>query len=178
MKYDETLTAHTKYGTYVGFRDSRYGVVNFRNVCFGTAKRWEPAVFPNTGEDDVFEAFEFGPAPIQPAEKWGSMVEGGMDEQCFNMNIYAKDLSVQKKAVMVWVFPGMQIIGSNQGSLDCGSHHGKSYDASRMLAEEEHVIGISLTSNTITIKSKKGKTATYPITGTKQYYQNGIKAGD
>ena len=30
---------------------------------------------------------------------------------------------------------------------------------------------ISLTSNTITIKSKKGKTATYPITGTKQYYQ-------
>lgn len=37
---------------------------------------------------------------------------------------------------------------------------------------------ISLTPNTITIKSKKGKTATYPITGTRQYYQNGIKAGD
>ena len=36
----------------------------------------------------------------------------------------------------------------------------------------------SLTPNTITIKNKKGKTATYPITGTKQYYQNGIKAGD
>ena len=28
------------------------------------------------------------------------------------------------------------------------------------------------------IKNKKGKTATYPITGTKQYYQSGIKAGD
>lgn len=37
---------------------------------------------------------------------------------------------------------------------------------------------ISLTSNTITIKNKKGKTATYPITGHKQYYQSGIKAGD
>lgn len=37
---------------------------------------------------------------------------------------------------------------------------------------------ISLTSNTITIKSKKGKTATYPITGTEQYYQNGIKVGN
>lgn len=35
----------------------------------------------------------------------------------------------------------------------------------------------SLTPNTITIKSKKGKTATYPITGTLQYYQNGIKPG-
>ena len=36
----------------------------------------------------------------------------------------------------------------------------------------------SLTSNTITIKNKKGKTATYPITGTEQYYQGGIKAGN
>lgn len=35
-----------------------------------------------------------------------------------------------------------------------------------------------LTANTITIKAKSGKTATYPITGTEQYYQNGIKAGD
>lgn len=35
-----------------------------------------------------------------------------------------------------------------------------------------------LTPNTITIKSKSGKTATYPITGTEQYYQNGIKEGN
>lgn len=37
---------------------------------------------------------------------------------------------------------------------------------------------LGLTSNTITIKAKSGKTATYPITGTEQYYQNGIKAGN
>lgn len=35
----------------------------------------------------------------------------------------------------------------------------------------------SLTPNTITIKAKNGKTATYPITGTQQYYQNGVKPG-
>ena len=35
----------------------------------------------------------------------------------------------------------------------------------------------SLTPNTITIKNKKGKTATYPITGTEQYYQGGIHTG-
>lgn len=35
----------------------------------------------------------------------------------------------------------------------------------------------NLTSNTITIKNKKGKTSTYPITGTEQYYQNGIHSG-
>ncbi len=37
---------------------------------------------------------------------------------------------------------------------------------------------IGLTANTITIRSKAGKTATYPITGTEQYYQNGIKANN
>lgn len=37
---------------------------------------------------------------------------------------------------------------------------------------------LSLTPNTITIRSKSGKTATYPITGTEQYYQNGIKPRD
>lgn len=37
---------------------------------------------------------------------------------------------------------------------------------------------IGLTPNTITIRSRAGKTATYPITGTEQYYQNGIKTGN
>ena len=40
-----------------------------------------------------------------------------------------------------------------------------------------HCAIVSLTPNTITIKAKNGKTATYPITGTQQYYQNGIAAG-
>lgn len=36
----------------------------------------------------------------------------------------------------------------------------------------------SLTANSITIKSKGGKTVTFPITGTEQYYQGGLKAGN
>ncbi|MDO5134779.1 MAG: hypothetical protein Q4D55_01895 [Eubacteriales bacterium] len=36
---------------------------------------------------------------------------------------------------------------------------------------------ISLTPNTLTIRARSGKTATYPITGTEQYYQNGIQEG-
>ena len=34
-----------------------------------------------------------------------------------------------------------------------------------------------LTPNTITIKNQEGKTAIYPITGTEQYYQGGIRQG-
>lgn len=36
----------------------------------------------------------------------------------------------------------------------------------------------SLTANTITITTKKGNTVTFPTTGTKQYYENGISEGD
>ena len=36
----------------------------------------------------------------------------------------------------------------------------------------------NLTANSITIRSKGGKTVTFPITGTEQYYQGGIKAGN
>ena len=36
----------------------------------------------------------------------------------------------------------------------------------------------SLTTNSITIKSKGGKTVTFPVTGTEQYYQGGLKAGN
>lgn len=36
---------------------------------------------------------------------------------------------------------------------------------------------VSLTPNTLTIQAKSGKTATYPITGSEQYYQNGVSQG-
>ena len=36
----------------------------------------------------------------------------------------------------------------------------------------------NLTANSITIRSKGGKTVTFPIAGTEQYYQGGIKAGN
>ena len=36
---------------------------------------------------------------------------------------------------------------------------------------------LNLTPNTITIRTKKGKTVTFPVTGTEQYYQNGLNVG-
>ena len=36
----------------------------------------------------------------------------------------------------------------------------------------------ALTANSITVKSKEGQTVTFPITGTEQYYQAGIKVGN
>lgn len=67
-KCNPSLRVRTKHGTYIGFRDERFHTANFRNVRFGTAERWQNARFPDTTADDVFEATQFGPAPVQPAE--------------------------------------------------------------------------------------------------------------
>lgn len=49
----------------------------------------------------------------------------------------------------------------------------------KVTLEDRSVYGqvTGLTPNTISIRTKSQKTATYPITGTQQYYQNGIQVG-
>lgn len=48
---------------------------------------------------------------------------------------------------------------------------------SKLKAHTAHGMVQNLTCNTITIKSDEGDTVTYPITGTEQLYQEGIKKG-
>ena len=71
-----------------------------------------------------------------------------------------------------------QLSGTDTGSVHVLKVVDEFHSKNKLKKRTAHGQVISLTSNTITIKSKKGKTATYPITGTKQYYQNGIKSGD
>ena len=71
-----------------------------------------------------------------------------------------------------------QLSGTDTSSVHVLKVVDEIHSKNKLKKRTAHGQVISLTSNTITIKSKKGKTATYSITGTKQYYQNGIKAGD
>lgn len=71
-----------------------------------------------------------------------------------------------------------QLSGTDTGSVHVLKVVDEFHRKNRLKKRTAHGQLISLTSNTITIRSKKGKTATYPITGTRQYYENGIKAGD
>ena len=87
-------------------------------------------------------------------------------------------LKPKQKTVSIWMnFPEISIIYEGQLSgTDTGSVHvlkvvDEFHKKNKLKKRTAHGQVISLTSNTITIKSKKGKTATYPITGTKQYYQ-------
>ncbi len=71
-----------------------------------------------------------------------------------------------------------QLSGTDTGSVHVLKVVDEFHRKNRLKKRTAHGQVISLTSNTVTIRSKKGKTATYPITGTRQYYENGIKAGD
>ena len=64
-----------------------------------------------------------------------------------------------------------QLSGTDTGSVHVLKVVDEFHKKNKLKKRTAHGQVISLTSNTITIKSKKGKTATYPITGTKQYYQ-------
>ena len=70
-----------------------------------------------------------------------------------------------------------QLSGTDTGSVHVLKVVDEFHKKNKLKKRTAHGQVISLTSNTITIKSKKGKTATYPITGTEQYYQNGIRTG-
>lgn len=51
------------------------------------------------------------------------------------------------------------------------------HDSAELKDNTTHGQVQSLTANSITVKTKDKKTITFPITGTEQYYQGGIKAG-
>ena len=65
-----------------------------------------------------------------------------------------------------------QLSGTDTSSVHVLKVVDEIHSKNKLKKRTAHGQVISLTSNTITIKSKKGKTATYSITGTKQYYQN------
>ena len=138
--YDRSLSVKTKHGTFVGVRDEKYGTVTFKGVRFGVAERWQPARFPDNTEIDVIPAREYGPSPIQSGEAWGTIMPAGTSEDCLNLNIYAHDLEKNGKSVLVWIFPGMQIIGSNLGYDDDPGHCHESYEGAAFAARNEDII--------------------------------------
>lgn len=138
MSYDKSVMAVCKNGTYVGFRED--GVIKFLGIPFARVKRWRRALPVTTTADDVIEAFSYGPSPFQdPA---CSVVET-LSEDALNLNLYAADLTTPKKAVMVWVTGGAEIIACNAG-LKHPDGSSSPYDAATMVRENPDVIVLSI----------------------------------
>ena len=112
MNVDAAVKAVCKNGTYIGFKED--GVIKYLGIPFANVKRWQAPCPVETTREDVFEAFSFGPSPYQdPA----SILQKEMSEDCLNLNLYTADLSTTKKAVMIWVTGGAQIMACNAGTI-------------------------------------------------------------
>ncbi len=138
MKYDKNVVAVCKNGTYVGFRQD--GVIKFLGIPFARVKRWQRGLPLTTTSEDVFEAFSYGKSPFQdPA----SSVVQDFSEDCLNLNLYASDILVPKKAVMVWVTGGAEIVACNAGLKNFDGTQ-TLYDPSTFVRENPDIIVLSV----------------------------------
>ena len=138
MTYDPSVKAVCKNGTYIGFKED--GVIKFLGIPFARVKRWQRPYPVETTTEDVFEAFSYGPSPWQdPA----AIVLDQMSEDCLNLNLYAADVVTPKKAVMVWVTGGAQIMACNAGNVHMDGSR-MYYDPSTMVRENPDIIVLSI----------------------------------
>ncbi len=138
MNVDAAVKAVCKNGTYIGFKED--GVIKYLGIPFANVKRWQAPCPVETTREDVFEAFSFGPSPYQdPA----SILQKEMSEDCLNLNLYTADLSTTKKAVMIWVTGGAQIMACNAGTIFMDGRE-MPYDPSTLVRENPDIIVISI----------------------------------
>ena len=134
----EKFEAVCKNGTYVGFRED--GVIKFLGIPFARVKRWQRALPVTTTASDVIECLELGPTPFQDPQV---PLTGKLAEDALNLNLYAADLTTPKKAVMVWVTGGAEIIACNAGMRHMDGSVAP-YNAATMVRENPDVIVLSI----------------------------------
>ncbi len=128
-------------GTYLGKYETAASTVKFLGIPFGNAERWKRAVDMNTTSEDRIPADQYGPAPWQNNIQWGTMAPAGLSADCLNLNLYMADTAKTDKAVMVWIYGGAQIAGSNVGCLPCAPGMlPLSYDGSKLVRENPDII--------------------------------------
>ncbi|KIX04897.1 uncharacterized protein Z518_05768 [Rhinocladiella mackenziei CBS 650.93] len=147
--YGNRPTAHIDSGLVVGFTQtipgSRIKLNTFLGIPFAAKPvRWGPPIPPAPWKTP-FDASNFGPACVQQFNypdprrslilKWFNTPPppAGESEDCLNLNVYAPPPTKrgQPKAVMVWLYGGGLLYGSNSGRL---------YNASGLAANEDVIV--------------------------------------
>ena len=107
-EYDPTLSVKCENGTFVGRKQE--AVISFKGIPFALPpvgeRRWKPPVSVSPG-GGVYEAFYFGPSPIQT--EWFSELAScyKKSEDCLYLNIWKNTAdATPDKAVMVFIHGG------------------------------------------------------------------------
>ena len=128
--YDEQLAAACSNGTFVGLAED--DVVSYKGIPYAEPptgdRRWKPPV-PAGDSDDIYEAYYFGPSPIQtewPSEP-GSFYP--QSEDCLTLNVWAnRGNDAKDKPVMVFFHGGSYGWGAVSDPMYDGHNLIRKYD--------------------------------------------------
>ena len=133
--YDKSLAVKCVNGTFVGKKAD--GIISFKGIPFVGQQpvgnlRWKAPVGV-TPDDGVYEAYNYGKAPIQ--EPGDPATEYGTSEDCLYLNVWRADEAAAKKPVIVWIYGG---------AFDVGGATDPMYDCTNFLKENPDVIVVTI----------------------------------
>ena len=119
--YDKSLAVKCINGTFVGKKAEN--IISYKGIPFVGQQpvgnlRWKAPV-DFTPSNDVYEAYNYGKAPVQaPGDP---AVENGTSENCLYLNIWkADEATAEKKPVIVWIYGGgFEVGGTTDPQYDC-----------------------------------------------------------
>ena len=135
--YDKSLAVKCINGTFVGKKAEN--IISYKGIPFVGQQpvgnlRWKAPV-DVTPSDEVYEAYNYGKAPVQedgdPATRFGT------SEDCLYLNVWKADepTASKKKPVIVWIYGG---------AFDVGGATDPTYDCTNFLKENPDVIVVTV----------------------------------
>ena len=135
--YDKSLAVKCINGTFVGKKVEN--IISYKGIPFVGQQpvgnlRWKAPV-DVTPSDGVYEAYNYGKAPIQevgdPATRFGT------SEDCLYLNVWQADepTASKNKPVIVWIYGG---------AFDVGGATDPTYDCTNFLKENPDVIVVTV----------------------------------
>lgn len=134
--YDKALAVKCLNGTFVGKASD--GVIVHKGIPFVGSQpvgelRWKAPV-EAVKDDGIYEAYNYGKAPVQtPGDP---AYEYGVGEDCLYLNVWrSEETSGDKKPVIVWIFGG---------GFEVGGAPDPQYDCCNLIKENPEVIIVTI----------------------------------
>jgi para-nitrobenzyl esterase len=114
-------------GTYIGRYNN--GIAEFLGIRYAAPiERWKPPKDVTSTSKNVIEAREWGPSCVQPYHHLEKASQLPLDEDCLTVNIWTKDLNIEKKPVMVFIHGGSYVWGGTNDPLYDGEYFVRNLD--------------------------------------------------